>query len=202
MIEVKHTEVWGFEHAIRGMRNPLNSWHLSDSEYNEEVELGEKDLGLAKRLKKAGTDHRKYLRQVFVSMDVTAPLFWYKEFDTYKIGTVANSTSTMHKIQSKEITLDDFSFPETEMAKHLFGSIVEQCEALRALYNETKDKKHWELLIAILPSGYNQTRTITLNYEVLTNIYHSRKNHKLVEWREFCEWVETLPYASELIIGE
>lgn len=217
MIKIKNTDVWGFEHAIRGMRNPLNSWEKSDSGYGckhsncdccyesnecnlkyDEYILGERDLDLATKLVKAGTDHRKFIRQIIVSVDITAPLYWWKEFDTYKVGTVANSTSTMHKITAKGFTMDDFSIDDT--MKHRFIGTILECENLRREYMATNDKTYWRALIQLLPCSYNQMRTVTMNYENLRNMYHARKNHKLTEWHEFCKWVETLPYAKEFIL--
>jgi len=193
------------ENAIRGARNPMNSWNRMDSEYNEEGEyiLGPNDLGLAKRLRKAGGDHRKYIRQILVSVDITAPLYWWKEYDTYKVATVANSTSTMHKIHSKSFELEDFSHDRmTEGTLAFMETVVAELEKIRLCYIETKKKEDWYDLIQLLPSSYNQMRTCTLNYETLINIYFARRSHKLEEWHAFCRWIETLPYAKELIIGE
>lgn len=218
MIKFARTEVVGWEHAIRGMRNPLESWDKSDSywdykRYNiddlevdyqldEAYYLGVKDQNLMKRLRNAGTDHRKFMRMLAVYVDILAPLYWWKEFDTYKVGTVANSCSTMHKIHAKEFTLDDFS------CEHLLGdskdilcSTISTMNFYRNEYLSTKDKKYWWQMIQILPSSYNQRRTVMLNYEVLANIHKSRKDHKLDEWHEFCDWIRELPY-SELITGE
>jgi hypothetical protein len=193
------------ENAMRGARNPLNSWNRMDSFYDEEgtYRLGEKDLDLAKRLCRAGSDHRKFLRQIMVSMDVTAPIYWWKEFDTYKVGTVANSTSTMHKIHSKPFSMEDFSTDHMtgETMEHM-EQAVRWLEVLRLKYLETQDKAYWYDMIQFLPSGYNQMRTVTLNYEVLYNIYHARKNHKLEEWHQFCRWIEELPYVEELFLKE
>jgi hypothetical protein len=190
-----------FENAIRGMRNPLNSWDKSDSYVGDSGRfiIGENDLALAKRLVAAGSDHRKFLRQILVSVDVLAPLYWYKEYDTYKVGTVANSCSTMHTVHKKEFALDDFS---TEHLSELsLGSLAETIKVMN-VYREdflaTSNKESWWQMIQLLPTSYNQLRTITLNYEVLRNIYHSRKAHKLDEWHTFCDWIKTLPY-SELI---
>ena len=263
MIKFENTEVMGWEHAIRGMRNPMNSWINGDSSfcepgeclycggnsecdgYGQGVLIGPNDLDLMKRLRNAGTDHRKFMRMIVVYVDITAPLYWWKEFDTYKVGTVANSCSTMHKIAAKEFTLEDFS------CEHLMGiseqevpynsnvsyitdfkiqleQIISSLNNARELYLETKDKKYWWQMIQLLPSSYNQKRTVMMNYEVLANIYKSRKNHKLDEWAEhqevdlskvsrvssddgmrvkapkkiigFCDWIKTLPY-SELITG-
>lgn len=206
MIDFNRVYVMNLENAIRGARNPMNSWARSDSYYDENGQyvLGENDLSLAKRLRNAGTsDHRKYLRQVMLSVDITAPMYWWKEYDTYKVATVANSTSTMHKIHSKPFELDDFSHDHlTENGLKVLKGLVDEMEKIRLEYIETKDKSLWYDLIQLLPSGYNQMRTCTLNYETLINIYKSRKHHKLDEWRSFCEWIETLPYAKELIIAE
>ena len=206
MIDFNRVYVMNLENAIRGARNPMNSWARSDSYYDENGQyvLGENDLSLAKRLRNAGTsDHRKYLRQVMLSVDITAPMYWWKEYDTYKVATVANSTSTMHKIHSKPFELDDFSHDHlTENGLKVLRALVDEMEKIRLEYVETKDKALWYDLIQLLPSSYNQMRTCTLNYETLINIYKSRKHHKLDEWRSFCEWIETLPYANELIIAE
>ena len=192
------------ENAIRGARNPLASWEKSDSFYNDDGEfiLGDADLSLATRLAKAGSDHRKFIRQIFVSVDITAPLYWWKEFDTYKVGTVANSTSTMHKIHAKPITADDFSTDHlTPESERFFNLMVDYLESVRLEYMETKDKALWYDLITLLPESYEQTRTVTMNYENLVNMYHARKNHKLDEWHTFCdEFVLTLPYAKQLIV--
>lgn len=206
MIDFNRVYVMNLENAIRGARNPMNSWARSDSYYDENGQyiLGENDLSLAKRLRNAGTsDHRKYLRQVMLSVDVTAPMYWWKEYDTYKVATVANSTSTMHKIHSKPFEIEDFSHDHlTENGLKVLKGLVDEMEKIRLEYVETKDKALWYDLIQLLPSSYNQMRTCTLNYETLINIYKSRKHHKLDEWRSFCEWIETLPYARELIIAE
>ena len=206
MIDFNRVYVMNLENAIRGARNPMNSWARSDSYYDENGQyiLGENDLSLAKRLRNAGTsDHRKYLRQVMLSVDITAPMYWWKEYDTYKVATVANSTSTMHKIHSNPFEIDDFSHDHlTENGLKVLRALVDEMEKIRLEYVETKDKALWYDLIQLLPSSYNQMRTCTLNYETLINIYKSRKHHKLDEWRSFCEWIETLPYARELIIAE
>lgn len=225
MIKFENTEVMNIEGAIRGMRNPLNSWEKSDSIFrygncNNDCpdcerctvlkgmcfKLGENDLDLARRLIKAGSDHRKFLRQIFVSVDITAPLYWWKEFDTYKVATVANSCSTMHKIHAKPIELSDFSIDDFYIEDEgldlsdYFKNVVADCESLRRKYLETKDKKYWRGLIQLLPESYNQKRTVTLNYETLRNIYGSRHNHKLDEWSiGFMEWIDSLPYADDLI---
>lgn len=234
MLKIENTEVYGWEAAIRGMRNPMNSWDQSDSNFsceycddcyycdkrevkechmeNETVvdiwcsktalRVGEKDLDLMHRLRKAGTDHRKFMRMITVTFDLTAPLYWYKEFDTYKISTVANSCSTMHKIHAKEFTLDDFSHEKMSCdAVCVLNMVIDMLNTRRNDFNETKRKIFWDDMIQLLPSSYNQRRTILLNYEVLANIYKSRKNHKLTEWHTFCEWIESLPY-SELITGK
>lgn len=219
MIKLEDSEITGYEHAIRGMRNPMNSWNKSDSERDIDgygYHVGSNDLKLMKKLSKAGTDHRKFMRMIVVYTDITAPLYWWKEFDTYKVGTVANSCSTMHKIQDKEFTLDDFSYEHLESLKseRLHDSITTNFDyrdvlsvtitglnVARKMYLKTKDKSYWWQMIQLLPSSYNQKRTVMLNYEVLANIYKSRKNHKLDEWVEFCKWIESLPY-SELITGD
>ncbi len=203
MLKVERISVMNLENAMRGARNPLNSWAKSDSYYDENGQyiLGENDLGLAKRLARAGSDHRKYLRQVFVSVDVTAPMYWWKEYDTYKVATVANSTSTMHKIHSKEFSRDDFSLDKLdEDSLAFFDTIIAKLEELRLKYVETKDKKYWYDVIQLLPSSYNQMRTCSLNYETLINIYYARKGHKLDEWHTFCDFIKTLPYAKDLIM--
>lgn len=204
MIRFNHVSVMNLENAMRGARNPLSSWAKSDSYYDDagEYVLGEADLSLARRLATAGSDHRKFIRQIFVCVDITAPLYWWKEFDTYKVGTVANSTSTMHKIHSKPITADDFSTDHlTPESKKFFDVTVDYLESVRQEYLNTQDKKLWYDLIALLPESYEQTRTVTMNYENLVNMYHARKNHKLDEWHTFCEaFVLKLPYAQELIV--
>ena len=239
MIKIENIEVHGWEAAIRGMRNPMNSWDKSDTEYklvhdskcSEDVErakmcggvlvnIGENDLKLMQTLIKAGSDHSKFMRMITVTVDITAPLYWWKEFDTYKVGTVRNSCSTMHKVTDKEFTLDDFScehlvnmfdeaLPYSYNAKfycnyiHTLSIIIETLNGARINYLATKDKKYWWQIIQLLPSSYNQTATVQLNYAVLRNMYHSRKNHKLDEWSvDFCKWIETLPYAKELICYE
>ncbi len=203
MLSVNNTYVMNFEGAIRGARNPMNSWNRSDSYYDENGNyiLGENDLSLAVRLRRAGSDHRKYMRQIMVSVDITAPLYWWKEFDTYKVGTVANSTSTMHKIHSKEFTRDDFSCDKCSAeALAMLDTLIAHLEKTRLIYNEEKDKSYWYDMIQLLPSSYNQMRTVTLNYENLVNIYYARRNHKLDEWHVFCDWISSLPYAKEIII--
>ena len=205
MLKCERTSVMNIENAIRGARNPMNSWNRMDSGYNEDGEyiLGPNDLGLAKRLRKAGSDHRKYVRQIFVSVDITAPLYWWKEYDTYKVATTANSTSTMHKIHSKPFEMEDFSHDHmTDSALSFMSTIVAELEKIRLRYMETKSREDWYDLIQLLPSSYNQMRTCTLNYETLINIYFARQNHKLEEWHTLCRWIETLPYAAELILAE
>ena len=226
MLKIENTEVVGWEHAIRGMRNPMNSWEKSDSKWysigipttnpaavndkhlSQKYCIGHNDLDLMTRLRNAGTDHRKFMRMITVYLDITAPLYWWKEFDTYKVGTVANSCSTMHKIHAKEFTLDDFSIEHLNDDRSAEVSNLEWFEYLimhlnrdRRKFIETKDKKYWWQMIQLLPSSYNQKRTVMLNYEVLANIYKSRRNHKLDEWHIFCDWIESLPY-SELITGK
>lgn len=205
MLTLKNTSVMNFENAIRGARNPLNSWGRMDShtEPDGSFVFGPNDLDLAMRLAKAGSDHRKYLRMVFVSVDVTAPLYWWKEYDTYKVATVANSTSTMHKIHSKPFSMDDFSCDHmTDGTKKFMETVVAELENIRLRFKETKSKDDWYDMIQLLPSSYNQMRTCTFNYETLINIYRARKNHKLAEWHAFCDWIETLPYAEQLITFE
>ena len=205
MLTLKNTSVMNFENAIRGARNPLNSWGRMDShtEPDGSFAFGPNDLDLAMRLAKAGSDHRKYLRMVFVSVDVTAPLYWWKEYDTYKVATVANSTSTMHKIHSKPFSMDDFSCDHmTDGTKKFMETVVAELENIRLRFKETKSKDDWYDMIQLLPSSYNQMRTCTFNYETLINIYRARKNHKLAEWHTFCDWIETLPYAEQLITFE
>lgn len=234
MLKIENTEIVGWESSIRGMRNPMNSWEKSDSRFSllddcgdcthcnlrfdecNEQQIGPNDLDLMTRLRNAGTDHRKFMRMITVYLDITAPLYWWKEFDTYKVGTVANSCSTMHKIHAKEFTLEDFScehlfseYGDPSMnlnycGKHPLDHLRDTIHILnnfRYWYVETKDKKYWWQMIQLLPSSYNQKRTVMLNYEVLANIYKSRRNHKLDEWHTFCDWIESLPY-SELIIGK
>ena len=202
MLKTERVSVMNLENALRGMRNPMNSWDKSDSYYDEDgtYVIGEADLSLAERLAHSGTDHRKYLRQIFVSVDITAPLYWWKEFDTYKVATVANSTSTMHKIHAKPFSRADFStdhMDEETLAQ--FDHVIAYLELLRGKYMENKDKRYWYDMIQFLPSSYDQMRTVTLNYETLTNIYYARKNHKLDEWHTFCDMICALPYAKELI---
>ena len=202
MIKIEKTSVYNWENAIRGMRNPLNSWHKIDSQFNSDgtVVLGENDLKLAIKLVKGGQPHRKFLRQILVSVDITAPLYWWKEFDTYKVGTTANSTSTMHKIHSREITVNDFSWDKMDnKSMDCLEYIIKVCNELREDFIATNNKDSWYSLIQLLPSSYNQTRTVTMNYEVLSAMYEWRKNHKLDEWRQFCAWSRSLPYGDELI---
>ena len=234
MLKIENTEVTGWEHAIRGMRNPMNSWEKSDSAYcqilddltkenykwrcagckNEFVGrpncyvVGPNDYDLMKRLRNAGTDHRKFMRMIAVYADITAPLYWWKEADTYRAGVEKNSCSTMHKIAAKKFTLEDFSYenlfnePENGyFGRNAFSGLIDELNKARNLYLSTKDKKYWYQMIQLLPSSYNQKRTVMMNYEVLCNIYHSRKGHKLEEWNQFCFWIEKLP-NSELITGE
>ena len=221
MIKITNAEVFGWDAAIRGMRNPMNSWNKSDSflcnvECDECPErgnhcqghnyldyvVGDNDLTLMKKLVKAGSDHAKFMRMINVTMDVTAPLYWWSEYDTYKVGTVANSCSKMHKIANREFTLGDFSTEHLDdVSLDTFNYIIAQLEYDRRLYIKTKDKKYWWDMIQLLPSSYNQKRTVQLNYAVLRNMYHARRNHKLDEWRDFCSWVETLPYAELITLG-
>lgn len=202
MILLQRIAVMNLENAMRGARNPLNSWARSDSYYDEHHQyvLGPQDRALAQRLCRAGSDHRKFIRQIFVSMDITAPLYWWKEFDTYKVATVANSTSTMHKIHASPFSFDDFSCDHmTAQTREQMGHVIAYLEQLRQAYVETKDKKYWYDIIQFLPSSYQQMRTVTMNYETLRNIYHARKNHKLEEWHEMCRVIEQLPYADLMI---
>ena len=224
MLKIENVEVVGWEHAIRGMRNPKNSWEKSDSfwnyipcgDYNYDFHIGPNDHSLMMTLRNAGTDHRKFMRMIAVYLDITAPLYWWKEFDTYKVGTVANSCSTMHKIHAKEFTLEDFSCEHLYQETYdLFRLTVDHLNKVRDIYLnggvlrvgeapawfEPKDKEIWWQMIQLLPTSYNQKRTVMLNYEVLANIYKSRKDHKLDEWHTFCDWIKSLPY-SELIIGK
>lgn len=204
MLTISKTSVMNIENAIRGARNPMNSWAKSDSFYDEDGNyvLGENDLSLGCRLCHAGSDHRKFIRQIFVSVDISAPLYWWKEFDTYKVGTVANSTSTMHKIQAKEFCRDDFSHDHmSDVALACLDATIACLEERRQRFLETKDKSYWYDMIQLLPSSFNQLRTVTMNYENLVNIYYARRYHKLDEWHTVCEWIETLPYAKEFILG-
>ena len=203
MLKVERITVCNMENAIRGARNPMNSWARMDSYYDDKGNfvLGANDLALASRLAVAGSDHRKFLRQVFVSMDITAPLYWWKEFDTYKVGTVANSTSTMHKVHTKEFTRDDFSCDRlTPEGLKVLDTLIEFLEEQRVKFNDIQDRGHWHNIIQLLPSSFNQMRTVSLNYEVLINIYYARRHHKLAEWHTLCEAIEKLPYANELIL--
>ncbi len=205
MIKIENVDVYGWLAAIRGARNPMNSWNQSDTSYGlgedylSDMEIGPRDLRLLRNLANAGPDHGKYLRMITVTLDITAPLYWWKEFDTYKVGTVANSCSTMHKIHSRDLTHEDFSFDHNEVPGWLDYTIriLNDC---RKEYLKTGDKKWWYSMIQILPTSYNQRRTVLQNYQVLRSMYHARRHHKLDEWREFCEWIKTLPY-SELITG-
>ena len=215
MIKIEYVAVTGWEAAIRGMRNPMNSWEKSDSVYgtywgdidghkcfdSDGFSIGPNDLDLMTRLRNAGTDHRKFMRMITVYLDITAPLYWWKEFDTYKVGTVANSCSTMHKIHEKEFTIEDFSCEKLYDPLGDLRPTVDRLNVYRERYLETKDKNDWWQMIQLLPSSYNQKRTVMMNYEVLANIYKSRKNHKLDEWHTFCDWIKTLPY-NEFITGE
>ena len=204
MLKIENTETYGWSAAIRGMRNPLNSWAKSDTQFFPGVvpKIGPNDWKLMKQLGVAGNDHGKYLRMIGVSVDVTGPLYWWKEADTYKVGTVANSCSTMHKIHDKEFTLDDFSHEHlNEKSEYILTETIRYLNAVRDWFNEDGRKEAWWQMIQLLPSSYNQRRTVTLNYAVLKNIYHARRNHKLDDWHTFCEWIESLPY-SELITGD
>ena len=223
MIEIERTEVYGWESAIHGMRNPMNSWKKSDSDWFTEnkiagypyddgmmmvFDVGSNDLALMKHLVKAGTDHSKFMRMIVVTCDIIAPLYWWKEFDTYKVGTVRNSCSTMQKIHSKEFALDDFSHEHLlnesdvnsgdKVYEITLEAVIIALNDARSRYLNTHDKKYWWQMIQLLPSSYNQKATVQMNYQVLRNMYHGRKNHKLDEWKEFCDWIESLPY-SELI---
>ena len=203
MIKIENIDVYGFETAIRGARNPMNSWDRMDSCYNNgEFEIGENDYKLLKNLTIAGPEHRKWNRMVTVTMDITAPLYWWKEYDTYKVGTVANSCSTMHKIQAKKFEMSDFSVEHLDrITLGTFKAVIDELNLDCKLFNETKDKKYWWQMIQLLPTSYNQKRTVHLNYEVLGTIYHQRRHHKLSEWVEFCDTIKTLPY-SEFITRE
>ena len=215
MLKIENAEVCGWDATIRGMRNPMNSWDKSDSGHKLDYTpsgdkiypytIGENDLSLMEKLVKAGTDHRKFMRMIVVYVDVTAPLYWWKEYDTYKVGTVANSCSTMHKVHAKEFTLDDFSHEHLSTGEYgnleMLKAIVMVLNVAREKFIESNDKDEWWQMIQLLPSSYNQRRTLMLNYEVLANIYRSRRNHKLDEWHTFCDWVESLP-ESHLITGK
>ena len=204
MIKIERTSVMNLENAIRGARNPMNSWAKSDSFYNDEGEfiLGEADLDFGSRLCHAGGDHRKFIRQIFVSVDITAPLYWWKEFDTYKVGTVANSCSTMHKIHAKAFDRDDFSYDRLDAAGlEALDRLIDYLEAERQKFCANKDDRQpWHNIIQLLPTSYNQMRTVTMNYENLINMYYARKNHKLAEWHTYCDWIKSLPYAESLIM--
>ncbi len=205
MLLVERVDVFNWENAIRGARNPMNSWARMDSHYDADghFTLGENDYSLAVRLAKAGSDHRKYLRQVMVSMDITAPLYWWKEFDTYKVGTVANSCSTMHKIHAEPFTRENFACDRlTPDAMAHLDALIAYLESERLAYLETKDIAHWHNMIQLLPTSYLQMRTVSLNYEVLLHMYHARKAHKLHEWHVLCDAIAALPYAKELILLE
>lgn len=213
-MKFENTEVFNFKGALRGMRNPLESWNKSDSKmiYSDSLddwfcEVGKNDLKLAQILIKAGSEQRKFMRQIFISVDITAPLYWWKEFDTYKVGTVANSTSTMHKLASTPITIDCFEMDDFDnvtsvdiSVKNVWFSLLVDLEELRQKYNETKNKRYWKELIRLLPESWLQTRTVTMNYENLLNMFRHRQNHKLTEWHRFCDWIKTLPYAEELLL--
>jgi hypothetical protein len=204
MIKIENASVMNFKNAIRGMRHPMKSYHRSDSVFHvngDIIKLGQNDKELAKRLIRAGGEHRKFTRQIFVSIDITAPLYWWKEMDLYKIGTTTNSTSTMHLIHKRDLVLDDFSLDNVinnQLALKYFNDYLETINHFRRKFVETKNKEYWRLMIEMLPSSFNQTRTWTGNYENLYNIYNQRKNHKLTEWRDFCSLIETLPYFKEL----
>lgn len=222
-MKFEHTQVFNFEGALRGMRNPMNSWAKSDSVFSmnpDDFVIGPNDMDLCRRLINAGGEHRKFLRQIFVSVDITAPLYWWKEADTYQVGVTKNSTSTMHKLASTPITLECFeiddlatdlkwspeymtgnSIDEDVSFNRHITSVLHHLEGLRLKYLETKDKRYWKELVRWLPNGWLQTRTVTMNYENLRNMYHQREHHKLTEWHSFCDWVKTLPYAEELIIS-
>lgn len=203
MLKAERTAVMNFENAIRGARNPMNSWDRSDSAYDADGNyiLGENDRSLAMRLAHAGSDHRKFLRQIFVSVDITAPLYWWKEFDTYKVGTVANSTSTMHKIHAKPFERDDFSHDRLDAAGlAALDTLIAYLESERQKFIADKENRQpWHNMIQLLPSSYNQMRTVTMNYENLINIYYARRSHKLAEWHVLCDWILSLPYAKDLI---
>lgn len=225
-MKFENAEVWGFEHALRGMRNPKESWSKSDSEWETHIDynkdevytkfaIGKNDLVLAQKLIRAGSVHRKFMRQIFVSVDITAPLYWWKEFDTYKVGTVANSTSTMHKLASTSITrdcfeMDDFVDVRFKEDDDCYGILNEQwdriiytCELLRVKYNETKDKRYWKELIRLLPESWLQKRTVTMSYENVLKMVRERSNHKLIEWSvSFVDWAKSLPYSEELLLIE
>lgn len=208
MIKIEHTNVYGFEAAIRGMRNPWNSWEKSDSTFNvgfsgDSVIVGDNDLALMKKLVSAGTGHSKFMRMINVTCDITAPMFWWSEYDSYKVGTVRNSCSKMHTIHIKPFDIDDFTHEGCDKIPAAIDTlmyVVGECEHLRRLYNDTEQKKYWRAIIELLPESFNMRATVQLNYAVFRNMYHVRKNHKLDEWHDFCRWIESLPY-SELITG-
>ena len=204
MIKIEKVDIFGWEASIRGLRNPLNSWDKSDTRFNWEVGkiiIGENDLSLMKRLSKAGDDHAKFLRMINVTCDIIAPFYWWKEYDTYKVGTVANSCSTMHKIHDKEFTLADFSWEHlTNRSIQVLETVIAELNFNRQMYLETKDKSYWHQMIQLLPTSYEQKRTVQLNYQVLKNIYYARRNHKLDEWHLFCDWIERLPYFKEICL--
>lgn len=213
MIKFENTKVMNIENAMRGMRNPMNSWNKGDTSFDtwDGLTVGDNDLKLARKLRQAGTDHRKFLRQIFISVDITAPLYFWKQFDTYKIGTTSNSCSTMHKIHSKEFTLDDFSISNLEWHDDEFiGSdlnymeyVIAKLNTFRIMYTNTQDKQYWQAMIELLPSAYNQKRTVTMTYENVLNMYHARKNHKLSEWHELCDWAENeLDYFYEICLDK
>ena len=202
MIKIDKVDVYNFGNAVRGMRNPMNSWHKNDSYYSAEGKyvLGPNDLGLALKLCRAGGEHRKFMRQIFLSADILAPIYWWKEFDTYKVGTTAFSTSTMHKIHAKPFEIDDFSHDQLDAdAENILLNLIGELEKIRLKYVESKDKSEWYKIIQLLPSSYNQLRTCTMSYENLVNMHSQRKDHKLQEWRDFCGWIAELPYSGELI---
>lgn len=203
MLKIDRTSVYGWEPAIRGARNPMNSWSRSDTTYEADgtPNIGPNDLGLLHRLSVSGSDHGKFLRMISVSVDITAPLYWWKEFDTYKVGTVANSCSTMHKIHAKEFTLDDFSCEHLDKeGKKLMHQKISYLNRNREKFIETKEKRFWWNMIQSLESSYNQLRTVTMNYEVLKRIYFARKGHKLEEWHVLCDWIKELPYFKEIVL--
>lgn len=216
MLKIEKTDIYGWESAIRGMRNPMNSWDKSDSIWdfvedpslinpNDTIKwvIGENDLALMKRLSKAGSDHAKFLRMINVTCDIIAPLYWWKEYDTYKVGTVANSCSTMHKIHAKEFTLDDFSYEQlTFRSIAILRAVIDELNINRNAFIETKHKIYWHQMIQLLPTSYEQKRTVQLNYQVLKNMYFARRNHKLDEWHTFCKWIEELPYFKEICAGK
>lgn len=200
MINIENVNVVGFEEAIRGMRNPMNSWALSDSTFAEKVILGDADLTLMNKLSQAGSDHSKYMRYITVALDITAPRYWWSEFDTYKVGTVSNSTSTMHKIHSKEFKFEDFSFEHLNTNSRMWlKGLLFELNSNRRKFIDTNDKDYWWQMIQLLPASYNQKRTILLNYQVLKAMYKGRRNHKLDEWQTFCDWIEELPYFKYTI---